>query len=242
MIKAKSLPIREQPKGEIMGIDALAFSLGALLLLVGILGGGFELREFKVPPVGKVLRLIAAAVGLFFILLGLGLHPNASDPVAFTTKPLQDELASTPAPTPDMVELHKPSLISAIRQADGAEIQAQRNLDATPLYSFYTGEALRMELAAIQDLRAADLFKDATLEDQDFQDFQVNQDGSTAKVRVIETWRSVYYQASTGKCVQQMPSRKLPQTIHLKRSEKGWIVDAVIHDLNVATTNPIPCS
>jgi len=229
-----------------MGIDALAFSLGALLLLVGILGGGFELKEIKVPPVGKALRLIAAAVGLFFILLGVGLNTNTSDPVAPTHKPLSDVSASTPAPTPsptpDVVELHKPSLISAIRQADDAEIKAMRTLDTSPLYSFYTGEALRTELGNIQSLKENDLFAVATLEDQDFQDFKIDQDGSTAKVRVVETWRTVYYQASTGKCINQLPSHKSPQTIHLKRSEKGWIVDAIIHDLNVMEPEPIPCS
>jgi hypothetical protein len=133
-------------------------------------------------------------------------------------------------------------LISAIRQADGAEIEALRTLDTSPLYGFYTGEALRTELAGVQSLKANGVYQEATLEDQDFQDFKVDQGGSTAKVRVVETWRSVYYQASTGKCLQQEPSHKFPQTIHLKRSEKGWIVDAIIHDLDVVTPKPLPCS
>ena len=35
-----------------MNVNVLAFVFGALLLFVAIIGGGFELRELKVPRVG----------------------------------------------------------------------------------------------------------------------------------------------------------------------------------------------
>jgi hypothetical protein len=233
-----------------MGIDAIAFGLGAILLLVGILGGGFELREFKVPPVGKALRLIATAIGLFFILVGIGLHASVNAPDngsgvrGQTNSPdngFNPPTQTQPPPSApvDPVALHKPGLISAIRLADNAEAEANLKLDPSPLYGIYTGEALRMALANVESLRSNNLCQESVLEDQNFQDFKVSSDQSAAEVRVVETWSSVVYQASTGQCLQRIPSHKVPQTIYLKRGEKGWIVDAVVHDL--VTPNPIPC-
>lgn len=47
--------------------------LGAILLLVGIVGGGFEIKEFKIPRVGTAPRVLAAIAGVVFLLLGIGL-------------------------------------------------------------------------------------------------------------------------------------------------------------------------
>jgi hypothetical protein len=55
-----------------MNIDIAAFLLGGILLSVGILGGGFEIKELKVPKVGTRVRLLSAAAGLVFICVGMG--------------------------------------------------------------------------------------------------------------------------------------------------------------------------
>lgn len=56
-----------------MAPNILILGLGAMLLLVGIVGGGFEIKEFKVPKVGPVPRAVAAIAGLIFITLGIRL-------------------------------------------------------------------------------------------------------------------------------------------------------------------------
>jgi len=61
-----------------MSVNALILGLGAVLLLVGILGGGFELKEFKVPKVGPAPRVIATIAGAFFVLLGMGLEGSSA--------------------------------------------------------------------------------------------------------------------------------------------------------------------
>ena len=61
-----------------MTANALILGLGAVLLLVGILGGGFELKEFKVPKVGPAPRVIATIAGAFFVLLGMGLEGSSA--------------------------------------------------------------------------------------------------------------------------------------------------------------------
>jgi len=47
-----------------MAIQMAVFMLGSLLMLVAILGGGFEVKELKVPKVGRVSRLSACACGM----------------------------------------------------------------------------------------------------------------------------------------------------------------------------------
>lgn len=57
-----------------MSIEIASFVFGGILLFVGVLGGGFELKELKVPKVGTGVRLLAAVLGLVFITAGFGSH------------------------------------------------------------------------------------------------------------------------------------------------------------------------
>jgi hypothetical protein len=53
-----------------MTLQAMSFIFGALLLAVGILGGGFEVKEIKVSNVTTGGRILAAVAGLVFVVLG----------------------------------------------------------------------------------------------------------------------------------------------------------------------------
>jgi hypothetical protein len=57
--------------------QSMSFIFGAILLAVAILGGGFEVKEIKVPNVSVGVRIIAGIVGLFFIVLGFWQQPIA---------------------------------------------------------------------------------------------------------------------------------------------------------------------
>lgn len=50
-----------------MTLQNLSFVFGALLLLIGIIGGGFEIKEIKIPKVPLPIRLIAFICGAVFI-------------------------------------------------------------------------------------------------------------------------------------------------------------------------------
>lgn len=63
-----------------MTIQIAAFAFGGILLFVGVLGGGFEVKELKVPRVGPGVRVLSAVVGLFFICLGFGATTSGADP------------------------------------------------------------------------------------------------------------------------------------------------------------------
>jgi len=55
-----------------MNIQIVAFVFGGLLLFIGVLGGGFEVKELKIPKVGVGVRVVSVVVGVVFICLGFG--------------------------------------------------------------------------------------------------------------------------------------------------------------------------
>ncbi|TWA99881.1 PAN domain-containing protein [Bradyrhizobium stylosanthis] len=66
-----------------MTLPTMSFIFGALLLAVGILGGGFEVKEVKVSNVTTTARILAGVVGAAFIVLGFWLPslPTTSEPM-----------------------------------------------------------------------------------------------------------------------------------------------------------------
>lgn len=72
-----------------MTTGVLTLALGALLILVAILGGGFEVKELKVPKVGRLARIISAFTGLFFIFVGLGIDTPQSAAKKEDPKPVE---------------------------------------------------------------------------------------------------------------------------------------------------------
>ena len=63
-----------------MGTSTVVFIFGGILLGIGILGGGFELKELKVPKVSMIPRLLSALVGLTFIGVGIGFMRDDANP------------------------------------------------------------------------------------------------------------------------------------------------------------------
>ena len=50
--------------------DTIVIGLGAIFILIGIIGGGFEIKEIKIPRVGMFPRVLAGMIGV--TVLGLG--------------------------------------------------------------------------------------------------------------------------------------------------------------------------
>ena len=61
-----------------MSIEIASFVFGGILLFVGLLGGGFEVKELKIPKVGTGVRILAALLGVVFITVGIGSHADDS--------------------------------------------------------------------------------------------------------------------------------------------------------------------
>lgn len=80
-----------------MRIEACAFLLGALFLLIGILGGGVEVEKFKIPRMGVVTRAIVTVFGFVFMGLGLAMVSQESL-VELLTSDVREQEASGTAP------------------------------------------------------------------------------------------------------------------------------------------------
>jgi len=72
-----------------MTLPTMSFIFGALLLAVGILGGGFEVKEVKVSNVTTSARILAGLAGAVFIVLGFWQPPllTNSEPARLTPHP-----------------------------------------------------------------------------------------------------------------------------------------------------------
>jgi hypothetical protein len=66
---------RENNRSMVMTAETIMLFLGGVLVLTGILGGGFEVKEIKIPRIGTGSRLLSAAAGILFLLWGAGMHP-----------------------------------------------------------------------------------------------------------------------------------------------------------------------
>jgi hypothetical protein len=85
-----------------MTTNVMVLGFGAMLLLVGIVGGGFEIKEFKIPKVSTFSRMLAAVAGSIFILLGIGLgnteaRPNQSVSAETDIHAAQASMSNPPA-------------------------------------------------------------------------------------------------------------------------------------------------
>jgi uncharacterized membrane protein len=67
--------------------EILSFLFGALLVLIGLVGGGFEIIQLKIPKVGLVVRICATIVGLFFLFLGF----SNSEKTSISDEPAQSQ-------------------------------------------------------------------------------------------------------------------------------------------------------
>lgn len=54
-----------------MTIEAISFIIGGILIATAIVGGGFEIKEIKMPHVGAGPRFFSLIVGSLFIFMGV---------------------------------------------------------------------------------------------------------------------------------------------------------------------------
>ena len=184
-----------------MGYDALLIA-GAALLLVGIIGGGFEIHEMKMPRVSTPMRSCAFVTGVALTSMGVSGRRPPSSP-------------QTPSVTTE-------ELVAAIRTADNVAIRARQRLDTTILSSAYTGEALRTQIEGVKSLVDQGLYSYEQLDNQQVRSVQVK--GSEADVELTETWSAVYYRSQDDQCVSQTRSQQVPQTVRLRHSKDGWLI------------------
>jgi hypothetical protein len=71
-----------------MKMDVLSYIFGIVLLFLAIVGGGFEVRELKVPRVGRIARAVSGVTGVLFLLIGFAVSGAASPNPSPTPAPV----------------------------------------------------------------------------------------------------------------------------------------------------------
>ncbi len=89
-----------------MTTEILAFGFGCILIFIAVIGGGMEVKELKVPKVGRSTRIAALVGGVVFIGLGVGLPSiqRREPPLNPGASPVKNK---EPEPLPATVETPK---------------------------------------------------------------------------------------------------------------------------------------
>lgn len=181
---------------------------------------------------------LGAVLGIVFIIIVAVSTTNTEPAQPKDEKSMSVGLTENPVAISETV---KAELISAIRLADNAEIDANYSLSPEVLYKSYTGEALKTELSNIEQLKKSGFNLSSTLEQQEFKSFNLSADGLEAEVQLIETWSVIYFTTSTNACYGKVPSHTAPQTMYLKKTENGWLVSSIVQD-KLSAPNLVPCN
>src|SRR5262245_53541328 len=108
-------------EGKSMTLDTMAFVLGVLLIATGVLGGGLEVKELKLPRISGTARLGSAIVGLALVVLGLSINlkwivstEESKKSIVSTeeskTPIVSAEESKTPTPTENIKSFQAPTL------------------------------------------------------------------------------------------------------------------------------------
>jgi len=60
-------------RGNPVTIEVVSFIIGGILIGTAIVGGGFEIKEIKMPRVGAGVRIVSLVTGSGFVLLAMGI-------------------------------------------------------------------------------------------------------------------------------------------------------------------------
>jgi hypothetical protein len=146
----------------------------------------------------------------------------------------------TPVTLTSTADKYQPELKMAISGANTAEATSRATLNANGLEKYYSGEALKSIKTSVEQLKGLKMLQVAVIKSQDYEYFKVNEAGTEAEVRVVETWEVTSFRVPDAKCLSYNPPTRLPQVIYLKKASSGWMIDAVVPDQQVKT-NPQPC-
>lgn len=200
----------QQPKKERRGCFMGAM-FGGIASLIALVAGVVEIIDFirPDPAAGVTPNTIRESVG---------------------GNVISDEPNAPPAPTEDLFAIHEPRLLNAIDLAAYAEIEAFRELSDEPLYSIYTGEALKTALASVELLRDSALYALTQRNSIQIDYVEVSPDANHGRVRVIPVYEVWFYSVQTNECVGYWPPYEIPQTVSLEQTADGWMITAIVFE------------
>jgi hypothetical protein len=88
-----------------MDAETAIFLFGGVFLLISIVGGGFEFKDFKIPKVGGFFpRMVSLFVGLGFIIGGIAMESSKPSARAQAPQPVAQAPARPPQQVPAVAE------------------------------------------------------------------------------------------------------------------------------------------
>lgn len=69
--------------------NILLLILGGLLMLISIIGGGFEVKEIKIPKIGSWARILAGITGIILLIVGVELSDLDRHVPGVNTNPVE---------------------------------------------------------------------------------------------------------------------------------------------------------
>jgi hypothetical protein len=240
---AHSLPLRTAvssttAKEAAVTSQIIFVALGGILILTGVIGGGFEVRELKIPQVKWPTRVVAFVAGFVLVFMGAGTSVSPDVPhvggVLEASTRVRDVARETTPPEPPREIKHvmrveedawlQRSLEAAVLKASDAEIRALRENNPKLLEGLVVGDAYDKMMAFVKSLASQELYEVHQLHDQQFDAFSVDPSGQRAEVRLTETWSSTQYSTRTNRCVRAFAPHRVPQTVSLERRGDRWIL------------------
>jgi len=107
-------------------VQVISFIVGAVFILIAIIGGGFTVRDLSFPAVPKSGRIGSGVVGVIFIVYAILMPPRQdSHPVLTTPSPTPSGSSSMPPTSsrPDsMPILHEDGQPHKSNRGDGIEV------------------------------------------------------------------------------------------------------------------------
>lgn len=133
-----ALPLRS--RGTSMTIEVVSFIIGGILVATAIVGGGFEIKEIKMPRVGAAVRVVSLVVGSGFLLLAMGIW-GLNNPQLIADNPPTNALAPGNAAAHD--EVREPRERSVTQQQPPEQtpvVYPEPQAAAEPGFSGFTGD------------------------------------------------------------------------------------------------------
>ena len=176
------------------------------------------------PPKSRKGLYIAlgAVLGIVFLII-VAVSTNNDSPT-YTDPDPAPAVDNTGTPS----EAVKAELKLALELANETLINAAFYMNASSLSKSFTGECLKTLNTSIETLITNDTYIQYILENREFKNFKVSNDGLEAEILVEETWNYIYYSNATKTCSGKIPSHKSSTTVFLKKTENGWLVSSFI--------------
>lgn len=128
--------------------DTIFLIIGIFMVFIGVFGGGFQIKEIKIPQVNKISRIFGFAVGAVFILVSLNVFGPVLDGFAENKNISQNDTTSAGASASEgMSPLPKPDMDDTLKE------QLAQLEDAWPDLKFSNNELL-VEYQRVSDHEA----------------------------------------------------------------------------------------